>query len=85
LALVKIVSVDKAGRMVLPKKAREQLGIEGDGVLLMEVKDSEVVLRRSTVEKSPSKAISKMRLPTGSWNKIEREIEEGVTLSSNER
>jgi AbrB family looped-hinge helix DNA binding protein len=85
LELAKIVSVDKAGRMVLPKKVRERLGIEGEGVLLMEVKDSEVVLRRSTVERSPSKAISKMNLPTGPWNKIESEIEEGATLSSNER
>ncbi len=82
--LATFISVDKAGRMVLPKKVRERLGIEKEGVLLMEVKESEVVLKRSTLEKSPSKAISKMNLPTGLWNKIEREIEEGATLSNND-
>ncbi len=59
------------------------MGIKKEGVLLMEVKEAEVVLRRSTVERSPSKAISKMNLPTGLWNKVEREIEEGATLSNN--
>ncbi len=67
--------------MVLPKKVRERLGVEGEGILLMEVKESEVILRRTAVEKSPSKAISKMNLPTGRWSKVEREIEEGATLS----
>lgn len=72
-----IVSVDKAGRMVLPKDVRERLGLAGEGILMMEVKESEVVLRRSEIEKSPSKAISKMNLPTGRWSRIEKEIEEG--------
>lgn len=66
--------------MVLPKKIRERLGVKGEGLLLIEVKESEVVLRPTTVERSPSKAISKMNLPTGNWNKIEREIEQGATL-----
>ena len=74
-----IVSVDKSGRMVLPKKVRQKLGVEGEGILLMEVKESEVVLRRTEIEKSPSKAISMMNLPIGPWNRVEREIEEGAS------
>jgi len=72
-----IVSVDKAGRMVLPKDVRERLGLTGKGVLAMEVKESEVVLKRSTTETSPSKAISGMNLPAGLWSRIEKEIEDG--------
>jgi len=73
-----IVSVDKAGRVVLPKEVREKLGLAGEGVLAMEVKESEVILKRSGIDKSPSKAIRKMNLPTGRWSRIEKEIEEGA-------
>jgi len=73
-----IVSVDKSGRVVLPKDVRKRLGLTGEGMLLMEVKESEVVLKRSEIEKSPSKAISKMNLPAGPWGRVEKEIEEGA-------
>jgi AbrB family looped-hinge helix DNA binding protein len=73
-----VVSVDKAGRVVLPKKAREKLGLSGKGVLAMELRESEIVLKRSSAEKSPSKAIAKMNLPVGRWSRIEKEIEEGA-------
>jgi AbrB family looped-hinge helix DNA binding protein len=72
-----IVSVDKAGRVVLPKDVRERLGLIGKGVLAMEVKGSEVVLKRSKTESSPSKAIAGMSLPAGPWSRIEKEIEDG--------
>lgn len=74
-----VVKVDKAGRLVLPKKARMKLGISGEGILAVELRESEVVIKRAKSERSPSKAISKMSLPAGSWNRIEREIEEGAT------
>ena len=73
-----IVSVDKAGRMVLPKRVRKKLGLSGKGILAMEFRESEVVLRKAKSEQSPSKAISKMSLPTGPWNRIEKEMEEGT-------
>lgn len=76
-----VVNIDKAGRLVLPKKVRRKLGISGRGVLAMELRESEVVIRRARSEQSPSKAISKMSLPAGSWNKIEQEIEEGAAES----
>ena len=77
----KIVAVDKAGRVVLPKKVRKRLGLSGRGVLAMELRESEVVLRKSTSDQSPSQAISKMNLPSGSWKRIEKEIEEGAAGS----
>jgi AbrB family looped-hinge helix DNA binding protein len=83
-SLATLVTVDKSGRMVLPKKVRERLGVEGEGILLMEVKESEVVLKRTQIERSPSKAISKMNLPTGHWSKVEQEIEEGATLDESD-
>lgn len=72
-----MISVDKSGRIVLPKDVRKRLGLDGEGILLIEVKESEVVLKRSEIEKSPSKAISKMNLPAGRWSQIEREIDQG--------
>lgn len=76
-----VVNIDKAGRLVLPKKARRKLGVSGEGILAVELRESEVVIKRARSERSPSKAISKMSLPAGSWNKIEQEIEEGATES----
>ncbi|MDG6979231.1 MAG: AbrB/MazE/SpoVT family DNA-binding domain-containing protein [Nitrososphaerota archaeon] len=76
-----VVNVDEAGRLVLPKNARRKLGISGRGILAVELRESEVVIRRARSEQSPSKAISRMSLPAGSWNRVEREIEEGATES----
>ncbi|MGH9919379.1 MAG: AbrB/MazE/SpoVT family DNA-binding domain-containing protein, partial [Nitrososphaerales archaeon] len=76
-----VVNVDKAGRLVLPKRVRKKFGLSGNGILAMELRESEVVLRKARSEKSPSKAISKMNLPAGSWNRIEKEIEEGAAGS----
>jgi AbrB family looped-hinge helix DNA binding protein len=73
-----VVSVDKAGRVVLPKKVRKKFGLSGKGILAMELRESEVVLRKAKSEQSPSKAISKMNVPAGSWNRIEKEMEEGA-------
>jgi AbrB family looped-hinge helix DNA binding protein len=73
------VSVDEAGRVVIPKKVRVKLGIDGEGILSIEVRGSELILKRSGIEKSPAKAITKMSLPVGPWNKVEREIEEGAS------
>lgn len=75
-----VVSVDKSGRVVLPKKVREKLGLVGEGMLLIEVKGSKVLLKRSPMEKSPSRAIAKMNLPVGPWERVEKEIEEGGTI-----
>ncbi len=76
--MVTTVPVDKSGRMVMPKKVRESLGIEGEATLSLEVRGSEVVLKRSGIERSPAKAIAKMSLPVGPWNKVEKEIAEGA-------
>ena len=76
-----VINVDKAGRLVLPKKVRKKIGLSGKGVLAMELRESEVVLRKAKSEQSPSKAISKMNLPTGPWIRIEKEIEEGAAES----
>ena len=80
LLMASTVTVDKAGRMVIPKKIRKKLGLAGEGVVTIEVKGSEVVLKRSAAEKSPSKAISKMNLPVGPWRQVEKEIEEGAIM-----
>jgi len=72
------VSMDEAGRVILPKKVRKMLGIAGEEILSIEVRGTEVVLRRSGLEKSPSKAITKMNLPVDPWDMVEKEIEKGA-------
>ena len=79
LDMVMTIPVDEAGRVVIPKRVRKMLGIAGEDILSIEVRGSEVVLKRSGIERSPAKAIAKMNLPAGPWDKVEREIEEGAS------
>ncbi|MBM3757144.1 MAG: AbrB/MazE/SpoVT family DNA-binding domain-containing protein [Acidobacteria bacterium] len=54
------VSIDRAGRMVLPKKVREELGIEAGDTLSLISTGAEVTLR-------PSRGVSRMRKVRGMW------------------
>lgn len=49
---MEITSVDKVGRIVLPKETREKLGInEKTRLLIAEVKEDTIILKKIDVEK----------------------------------
>jgi AbrB family looped-hinge helix DNA binding protein len=45
MAFMKTISLDKAGRVVLPKDVRDQLRLEAGDELLVEQADEQIVLR----------------------------------------
>ncbi len=72
-----LTSVDKAGRLVIPKEMRLKLGLTKGGLVELELGESGLALKPVSRERSAAKAISKMRIPVGPWDQIEREITEG--------
>ena len=77
--MAELVSVDKSGRLVLPKRIRKKLGLEQGGVVALELRGSGLAIERISAEKSAAKAISKMHLPIGPWEKTEKEIAKGIS------
>ena len=77
--MAELVSVDESGRLVLPKRIRKKLGLEQGGVVALELRGSDLGIRPVSTDRSAAKAISKMKLPVGKWEKIEEEVAKGVS------
>jgi len=75
--MVHLISVDKAGRLVIPKKMRQKLGLAKGGLVELELGETGLALKPVSRERSAAKAISKMHLPVAPWGQIEKEIGEG--------
>jgi len=51
------IKIDRKGRVVIPKKVREEMGIGADDVLLMFVKGDSIILKK---EKDPFKTLEEI-------------------------
>ncbi|GAC1639674.1 MAG: hypothetical protein NVS9B14_20940 [Candidatus Acidiferrum sp.] len=60
MAFMKAISVDKAGRVVLPKDLRDKLRLEAGDELLVEETDEQIVLR-------PLRAQAALKKERGVW------------------
>lgn len=80
IEMADLVSVDESGRLVLPKKIRAKLGLPKGGVAELELRGSEALLRAVSRERSAAKLISEMRLPSGDWKRVEKEIADGAAV-----
>jgi AbrB family looped-hinge helix DNA binding protein len=60
MAFMKAISVDKAGRVVLPKEMRDKLRLEAGDELLAEQSDEQIVLR-------PVRAQATLKKERGVW------------------
>ena len=72
--------VDKAGRILIPKKLRKKIGLVEETVIGVEIVEDGLLIRPiySKKEGSVAKAISKMNLPVRDWKEMEEEIERGI-------
>jgi len=60
--MAEIVSIDKAGRLVIPKSVRESLGIgEGSKFLLSEGEHGRILLQKFDLEKIAARLEKEMR------------------------
>jgi AbrB family looped-hinge helix DNA binding protein len=60
MAFMRAISVDKAGRVVLPKETRDRLRLEAGDELLVEETDQQIVLR-------PVRAQASLQKERGVW------------------
>jgi len=66
--------IDKRGRLKLPKKILEILGIQPESDVIIELTESGILIRPQHEKLPITKRIEKMRLPTGEWRQVEKEI-----------
>lgn len=75
--MFKVVVVDEKGRVVIPRKIRERLGLtKGSRLLLAQLGEDTIVLRKLDAKKileAIAKEVSKKKIDL---EKIEREVEE---------
>ena len=69
------ISIDKKGHLTLPKQALDVLGVAADTEIVIEVTETEVLLK----PKRPSltERLGAMELPVADWDNMEKEIELG--------
>ncbi|HUV81717.1 MAG TPA: AbrB/MazE/SpoVT family DNA-binding domain-containing protein [archaeon] len=77
--MYKIANIDKFGRISIPKKMREILGIDESTTVYIEEKNHELIIRPIHTKNSDAvKKISNMKLPIEDWETMEQEIESGA-------
>jgi AbrB family looped-hinge helix DNA binding protein len=86
MAFMKAISVDKAGRIVLPKDVRDKLRLEAGDELLVEQGDEQIVLR-------PVRAQATLKKERGVWvyqsgrsaKKLTESLQEEIDATREER
>lgn len=77
--MYKIANIDKFGRISIPKKMREMLGLDESSIVYIEDKKHELIIRPMHKKTSDAvKKISEMELPVEDWETMEYEIKSGA-------
>ena len=72
-----MVLIDGAGRITLPKKMLQTLGITPRSEVILEVTDKEISIKPKKPLSSITEKIASMNLPVSNWLEMEQEIEAG--------
>ena len=75
--LSQMSTVDKNGRVALPKSMLEALGIASNSEVLIELTDVGIVIKSTTLTPSITQRIAEMNLPVADWEQMEQEIDAG--------
>ena len=75
------VTIDRAGRVALPKQALDALGAQTsqEAEVALEVTEGGVILKPKRAATPITDRIAAMNLPVADWEQMEREIEAGRT------
>lgn len=72
-----MVLIDSAGRITLPKKMLNSLGIAPKSEVILEVTDKEILIKPKKPVSSITEKFACMNLPVSNWLEMEQEIEAG--------
>jgi AbrB family looped-hinge helix DNA binding protein len=70
-------TIDKNGRVALPKPMLDALGITSDSEVVIELTDAGIVIKSSNLTPSITQRIADMNLPVADWDEMEQEIDAG--------
>ena len=75
--LPQLATIDRAGRVVLPKSVLDALGTRPGEKVTVRLIDGGVVIEPRRAAVSITKRIAAMNLPVADWETMEQEIEAG--------
>jgi AbrB family looped-hinge helix DNA binding protein len=75
--LSQMSTIDKNGRVALPKPMLDALGIASDSEVVIELTDVGIVIKSTNLTPSITQRIADMNLPVADWEEMEQEIDAG--------
>ena len=75
--LSQMSTIDRNGRVALPKPMLDALGITSDSEVVIELTDAGIVIKSSNLIPSITQRIAGMNLPVADWEEMEQEIDAG--------
>jgi len=75
---IEAAMIDEAGRICLPQRALDALGVHAEAEVLVELTDAGVVIKPKLDSPSITERIGQMNLPVADWDDMEREVEAGT-------
>ena len=75
--MVQTTTIDPKGRLTLPKKMRDMLGITQETEVIPELTDIGLMIKLKQAPPPLTAKLAALDLPVGDWEEMETEIEEG--------
>ena len=71
------ITIDRAGRITLPKQILDALGVYPEAEVVIELMETGVVIKPKHLITPITERIAAMNLPVAEWDQMEQEIEAG--------
>jgi len=75
--LSQMSTIDKNGRVAIPKPMLDALGITSDSEIVIELTDAGIIIKSTNLTPSITQRIADMNLPVADWDEMEQEIDAG--------
>ena len=69
------ITIDRAGRITLPKQILDALGVQPEAEVVIELMETGVVIKPKHPITPITERIAAMNLPIADWDQMEQEIE----------
>ena len=71
------ITIDRAGRITLPKQILDALGVRPEAEVVIELTETGLVIKPKHLITPITERIAAMNLPVADWDQMEQEIEAG--------